>query len=197
MSAQLGAGFADPVLDAQATFRVLLDVFAHPGRIGRVAPEGLEAQAPLEPAAFALALTLLDFETPVWLDPGLDVAAVRDGLRFHCGCPLVPAPERAAFALVSAPAVMPPLAAFTTGTPEYPDRGATLVLQVARLEEGTGFTLTGPGIRATSRLAAAPLPPDFATRWQANRGLFPQGVDLVLVAGDRLAALPRSTRLDG
>jgi alpha-D-ribose 1-methylphosphonate 5-triphosphate synthase subunit PhnH len=36
---------------------------------------------------------------------------------------------------------------------------------------------------------------DFAKRLRANRELFPRGVDLVLVAGAQVAALPRSVRV--
>jgi len=43
--------------------------------------------------------------------------------------------------------------------------------------------------------AAEPLPSDFVDRLQANRELFPRGIDLVLVAGEQVAALPRSTRV--
>ena len=197
MSASPAAGFADPVLGAQSTFRAVLDAFAEPGRIVREAGAGLAPPAPLHRASFALSLTLLDFETPVWLDPNLDAAPVRNALRFHCGCPLVSEPEAAAFALIGSPSEMPPLERFAVGTSDYPDRGATLVLQVERLEEVGGLTLAGPGIRGSRQLDAAPLPPGFDARWAANRALYPQGLDLVLVAGDRLAALPRSVCMAG
>ena len=37
------------------------------------------------------------------------------------------------------------------------------------------------------------LHPGLLDEWEANRKLFPCGVDLVLVAGTRIAALPRTT----
>ena len=42
-------------------------------------------------------------------------------------------------------------------------------------------------------LAAAGLRDGIWDEWDANRALFPCGIDLVLVAGSRLAALPRTT----
>jgi alpha-D-ribose 1-methylphosphonate 5-triphosphate synthase subunit PhnH len=39
------------------------------------------------------------------------------------------------------------------------------------------------------------LPADFAARMQANRASFPLGVDLVLICGAQLVALPRSTHV--
>jgi alpha-D-ribose 1-methylphosphonate 5-triphosphate synthase subunit PhnH len=42
-------------------------------------------------------------------------------------------------------------------------------------------------------VSPAGLPEDFAAQRTANRAFFPRGVDIVLVAGLRIMALPRST----
>lgn len=89
----------------------------------------------------------------------------------------------------------PPLASLDAGTEEEPQRAATLILQVAGLSAGAGWRLTGPGIAAEHRLAVAGLPAGFAAAWAANGARFPRGVDLILCAGARLAALPRTTRI--
>ncbi len=39
------------------------------------------------------------------------------------------------------------------------------------------------------------LPADFIAQWAANHALYPRGVDMVLCAGDRLCALPRSVQI--
>jgi alpha-D-ribose 1-methylphosphonate 5-triphosphate synthase subunit PhnH len=44
-------------------------------------------------------------------------------------------------------------------------------------------------------LRAEPLPADLPRRLAANRALFPRGIDLLLVTGSRVAALPRSVTL--
>jgi alpha-D-ribose 1-methylphosphonate 5-triphosphate synthase subunit PhnH len=186
----IAAGFADPALGAQATFRSLLQAIAHPGRIV-AAPQGLPTPpAPLSPPAYAAALTLLDFETPLWLDPSLARPAVIESLRLHCGCPIV-APGQARFALLAGAGA--PLAAFEQGTPEYPDRSATLIWQVDQLSDAGGVRLIGPGIRDSARLRVDGLPADFWTLWGMSHSQFPLGVDVVFVTTDRLAALPRST----
>ena len=185
----IAAGFADPALDAQATFRCLLEAIAHPGRIV-TAPPGLPAPpAPLLAPAYAAALTLLDFETPIWVDPALATPAVIDSLRLHCGCPIV-AQREARFALLAGSGA--PLAAFDQGTPEYPDRSATLIWQVEGLAAGRGVRLAGPGIRTSTLLHVEGLPADFWALWGMCHRQFPLGVDVVFVTKDRLAALPRS-----
>ena len=191
----IGGGFADPVRDSQATFRAVLDAMARPGRIVTPPlPVGTLPAAGLGPATAAVALTLCDFETPVWLDPALSAAA--PWLRFHCGAPVIEDPGKAAFAFAQGPEALPALDRFDLGSEEYPDRSTTLILEVAGLEAEGGLRLTGPGIEDESRLAVAGLA---AGWWQARAALgilFPLGLDLILVAGDRLAALPRTTRVE-
>jgi alpha-D-ribose 1-methylphosphonate 5-triphosphate synthase subunit PhnH len=192
----VAAGFAEPVLAAQATFRVVMDAMARPGTIRRLA--GVPAPAPLSPSAAAVALTLLDYETPFWLDAPLAQAGeVARFISFHTGARATTDPADAAFAFVAAPETTPPFASFAQGSLEYPDRSTTLVLQVAHLAEGEGLVLRGPGIAETRRLAASPLPADFLDQVSDNRARFPRGVDILLAASDAVAGLPRSLHVTG
>lgn len=189
----LAPGFADPVHDAQGTFRAVMDALARPGRVRPLVAD-LAPPAPLTPELAAVALTLTDADTPVWLDPALAAAPeVAAYLRFHTGAPLTEDPAEAAFALVREPARCPPLARFAPGTPAYPDTATTLVLALDALAEGEGLHLSGPGIRGTARIAPAPLPDGFVAQLSENRAGFPLGVDLILTAPGRVAGLPRST----
>lgn len=198
MAAVTHLGFEAPVEAAQRHFRALLAAMSEPGRIVTLESELPTPPAPLAPAAYALALSLFDFETPVWLDPAMATPAVAHSLRFHCGCPIVGSPGEAAFALVADPAGLPPLASFAQGTPEYPDRSTTLILQVASLAAGIpGLRLAGPGIASVAHLRVEGLPAAFWDQVRANRKRFPLGVDLILVERDRAAALPRSTAVEG
>jgi alpha-D-ribose 1-methylphosphonate 5-triphosphate synthase subunit PhnH len=191
----LTAGFADPVLSAQSTFRAVLDAMARPGSVQRI------GAAPTPPSrlargAAAIALTLCDHDTPVWL--GADLEADDDmaaWLRFHCGCELVHEPARAAFAFAGPAADLPDFAAFNLGTTDYPDRSTTLIAQVQTLAAGAGLVLAGPGIRDRSRLLAEPLPRDMVARLARNHALFPRGIDLLLATDDAVAAIPRSIRV--
>lgn len=179
-------GFADPVAGAQSTFRAVLDAIARPGTLHTL-PPGLTPPAPLAPATAAVLLTLADGETPLHIAP--DCAAATDWLVFHCGVTPSTSPQHAAFVLAT---TLPDLATLATGTDEAPQDSATIILQVASLGEGTAFTLSGPGLKAPTEFRCTGLPPGFAQRWAANHALFPRGVDLIVCAGNRLAALPRS-----
>lgn len=189
------SGIASAVLAAQSTFRKVMDATARPGSIHALQVVA-GAPAPLAQAAAAIALTLFDHDTPVWLDAPLAASEeVASWLRFHTGCPVVTDPAQCAFALVGDVTACPPFANFACGTPDYPDRSTTLILQLPTLTGGAGLTLSGPGIRGTGVLHAGGLPEDFVTQHAANRALFPRGVDLLLVAGNDVAALPRTTNV--
>jgi alpha-D-ribose 1-methylphosphonate 5-triphosphate synthase subunit PhnH len=195
MAFALASGFSDPVLSAQSTFRCIMDATARPTKVLNLS-ETVTPPRPLSRGAGAVALTLFDQDTPVWLDAALaDQADVAFWLRFHTRAPIVKEQDRAAFAIVSQPDRAPPFEAFALGTPDYPDRAATLILQVDSFERGRTFAFAGPGINGQSTLRATPLPPDFSARLVANRALFPRGVDLLLVADDAIVALPRSVKL--
>jgi alpha-D-ribose 1-methylphosphonate 5-triphosphate synthase subunit PhnH len=187
-------GFGDAVAGSQSMFRIAMDAMARPGRHLAVAA-GLRAPAPLDATAAALLLTLCDFETPVWLDPPLnDSTCVAEFVRFHTGARLVADAGDAAYAVISDAARMPTLASFAQGTLDYPDRSATVILQVRELRTA-GWKLEGPGIRGHALFKASPLPADFVQQARANRAQFPCGVDMFFTTGDAIAALPRSTRL--
>jgi alpha-D-ribose 1-methylphosphonate 5-triphosphate synthase subunit PhnH len=183
-------GFADPVGEAQSTFRAVLDAMARPGRLHEVG-EGLVAPAPLHSATAAVLLTLVDNETPLWLDP--PVAAARDWLAFHCGAVIVDAPDKAAFALALS---LPDLAMLPAGSHEAPESSATLILQIATLGTGTPYRLSGPGLREPTVLKSGGLPGNFVQAWRQNHAQYPRGVDVVLCAGTWVTALPRSVSIE-
>jgi alpha-D-ribose 1-methylphosphonate 5-triphosphate synthase subunit PhnH len=185
-SDSLEGGFAAPAREAALAFRVILEAMARPGRIGRLA--GAAPPAPASPAAGAVLLTLVDRTTPVFLAPSHDTPALRGWLAFHTGAPLA-APAQAVFALGTW-AALAPLDRFAAGTPEYPDRAATLIVELADLAP-QGARLSGPGIDGEARLN---LPDPAAHR--ANRARFPLGLDMLFCAGDRIAGLPRSTMVE-
>ncbi len=194
-ASHIEGGFAEPVLDAQAAFRAVMDAMARPGTASTLAGKATPP-APLSATAATVALTLCDHDTPVWLDPALKgSAAVTAWLGFHTGAPLASTPAEAHFALVADTATLIALENFAQGSQDYPDRSATLILQVDSLDGGAPLRLEGPGIETVATLAPTPMPRHFVEQWRQNSGRFPRGVDLVLAAPGKLACLPRTTRI--
>ena len=190
----LAPGLADPGHDAQRLFRAVLDAFAHPGRIVSL-PDPPAGPGAICPATAAYLLTLVDRDTPLWLAPEFDLPAVRDFVRFHTGAPIVAEPDQAAFAVLAHDAVS--LDGFAIGTDPYPDRSATLVLEVPVLGAGPAKHWRGPGIDGRTAVAVGGLGADFWQAWGLNHALFPCGVDIVFAAGSQLLALPRSIAVEG
>jgi alpha-D-ribose 1-methylphosphonate 5-triphosphate synthase subunit PhnH len=179
----------------QAVFRAVMDAMAHPGRVNALAALPAAWPAPLNGGAAAVALCLVDFETPVWLD---DMARDSDAaawLRFHTGTRITGEPREAAFAFVTDTERAPDFEAFALGSLDYPDRSTTFVLQVEAFGNGAPRRLAGPGIEGAAVFAASPLPCDFDARLAANRALAPRGADFIFASASAVAALPRSTRL--
>ena len=193
--AELPAGFADKVLSAQSTFRSVMDAMARPGSVQRIiATAG--GPSPVMRGTAAIALTLFDHDTPVWLDQAMsETPDVTKWLKFHTSAPVIADSSICSFALIGDPRTLPALDHFGFGSNEYPDRSTTLILQVESLTQGSAFELRGPGIDGTAAVRAAIQPPDLFERLAINAALFPRGIDVVLVHDDTIVAISRTTRL--
>jgi alpha-D-ribose 1-methylphosphonate 5-triphosphate synthase subunit PhnH len=188
------AGFSDPVQQSQASFRALLDAMARPGCIASIAgdigrPDGVTQ------ALAAAALTLCDLDTPVWLGPGFDTPALKNWLRFHTGAPVVAQAGAAQFALLNAGQPLPNLENFAQGSDEAPEKGATLLIQVATLQGKTAMQWRGPGIKDGVAMPPCGLPMAFWQQRAALSAAFPRGLDLYLCCSTDLIGLPRSTAI--
>ena len=182
----LSGGFANASTDAAHAFRAALNAMARPGVIETVT--GAMPPAPLSVAAGVLILTLTDGTTPLHLAGAHDCSAVRDWITFQTGAPFVAA-SQAAFAVGTWDALCP-VGRFDIGTPDYPDRSATLIVEMTGLS-AAGARLTGPGIKHSALLSL----PETAA-FCANSALYPLGFDAYFTAGASLAALPRSTKVE-
>jgi len=117
-----------------------------------------------------------------------DSPDLRDWLGFHTGAPLGPKGS-ATFAVGLWDALLP-LDDYPAGSAEYPDRSATLIVELPRLGND-GARLTGPGIARACHLSL----PDLAA-FQDNAARFPLGLDFLFTCGAQIAALPRSTLVE-
>jgi alpha-D-ribose 1-methylphosphonate 5-triphosphate synthase subunit PhnH len=207
-------GFDDPVKDSQRCFRTVLNAVSQPGSVGHLdeIPLGHAPKGWTE-AAWALAMTLLDWDTLVWLSPSLATAAAYASLQFHASCPITLNSGEADFVFVGNPNEQPDWSSLRHGEAEFPDLSATVILQIPGMGEESSvpmvalnvagsstWELQGPGIEHTRLIKLEHGPED---QWPeqlrhalvANRAQFPLGVDLLLVWRDRVCALARSTRV--
>lgn len=173
----------------QAVFRRLVTAFSYPGRIETICGDLEGDQADVRDSALLHVLaTLIDPEV-LLADPD-QLIATGDLSRLEA---CISQPDSAQF-IVSrgdrAPQFIP-----LAGTLESPENGATVILCVARLGEGSNLHLTGPGINGTAVMQVRGL--DRA--WLAARSnwnvSFPLGVDMLLVDTQCAVALPRTTRI--
>ncbi len=181
----LSGGFSHAAHQSAHAFRAAMRAMAQPGQIYGIS--GSVPPAPMSVAAGTLILTLCDPGTPLYLAGDYDQPVVRDWITFHTGAP-ISGPLDCAFA-VGTWAGLLPLTAYRSGTAEYPDRSATVIVEMLELS-ATGATLRGPGIKATAMLSLPDLAP-----FQANARIYPLGLDFYFTAGEQLAALPRTTQV--
>jgi alpha-D-ribose 1-methylphosphonate 5-triphosphate synthase subunit PhnH len=189
-------GFSNPVFESQSVFRMVMDGMARPGTI-RTVEQDVGQPEPLGTAAGAIALTLCDHDTPVWLSAGFSQSAVAEWIGFHSGAPMTREKAEARFAFKEASSALSSFGLFSAGTQEYPDRSTTLVIEVEALGEGQELTLAGPGILHSTTAKVSGLPETFLRLWADNRTLFPRGIDVILTAGRSFLCLPRTTRING
>ncbi len=183
--ADLSGGFTQAPQQAAVAFRACLEALARPGQWQQIA--GAHPPPPVSPAAGAVLLTLVDPAVRLHLAASHDRPDVRSWIAFHCGAPFVGANE-ADFALGNWPALQP-VTRFATGTPDYPDRSVTLI--VDQPPGASNARLSGPGIKTE---AQACLPGIDA--FVANRACFPLGFDCLFTDAGQVMGLPRSTRVE-
>lgn len=196
-TAHIDGGFAAPVFDAQSIFHSVMHAMAEPGTVHEI-DAVVQPPAALGRVAGAVALTLCDHDTVIWLDPSLARhSAVHQWLSFHCGSRITTDMAEAQFAFVADALHLPALSDFAQGSQEYPDRSTTIILQVESLDDGDiSLQLRGPGILDVAEISPSSLPQGLVAQWRQNNALFPRGVDLILTAPDALACIARTTRIE-
>lgn len=167
----------------QRVFRCLVNAFSYPGRIVDL-PRGGAG----EPALPRVLATLVDGAVGI-ADPH---ALIAEHERLRLEAPVM-APEISPFIVANAeraPDFQPPL-----GSLENPEHGATLILKVRALGVGAALSVGGPGIRGQAAFAVQGLDPAWLAARAGWNAAFPMGVDLLLVDETRIAALPRTARV--
>lgn len=192
-SAALYPGLADPIFDAQAAFRILLDALAHPGQVYDLQSD-TDSVADVSAEVLAILLSLGDADTPIWIDPIWQSDILSAHLAFHTGAPVTNSPEEAVFAVVSPAAFAAPFKSFSIGTPEYPDRSTTVIIPVEGFGDRAPLILEGPGIEGDQPFFPEPMPEGLAGQITVNAALYPLGIDMIFTAPGKVAAVPRSSQ---
>lgn len=188
----------DPVFDAQAHFRELLQSMARPGSLRQLSAPQLAPPYGFPRAGAALALALLDAEVGFWADPAWPELA--EYLRINTGAPHQEA-NQADFLFLPGSATAGPWEHAKIGDPQYPEKGATLVivcttLGASSLTDGLGVTLTGPGIPDQQPFFIAGCSRELLTFLHHSRGSYPLGMDAIFIdLTDQVLSVPRSATL--
>jgi alpha-D-ribose 1-methylphosphonate 5-triphosphate synthase subunit PhnH len=187
---RMGRAFTDPVLQSQTAFRSILAAMAEPGTIAQLAT-ALDCPPLIHPATIVALLALADRDTPLWIAPSLGTEG-GDYLRFHVGAPVAEAIGAARFAVIESASPIG-FSQFDGGGDRYPDTSATVIVQCNSLSGGEPVSLSGPGIKGVRTISPSGLHHGFWADVVSNHALYPRGIDLLLVSGTSLMALPRST----
>ena len=194
--AELPAGFADKVLSAQSTFRSVMDAMARPGSVQRIAAAA-GAPPPMMRGTAAIALTLFDHDTPIWLDPR-DVRNIR--CRQMAQVPHQRAGDRGFLDLQLRADRRPGRA---SGARSLCVRQQRISGSFDDADPAGRKPDAGSGASNCAAPASTARPccrPRSSRRTcssgsRINAALFPRGIDVVLVADDAIVAIPRTTRL--
>lgn len=164
----------------QHAYRQLMQAFANPGQIETLS----------EDALLLTLATLLDGATSL-----ADVHGLISALDLARLETVNDAPETAHFILADGTQV--PEFSPCLGTLESPEGGATLLLTVAAFNHGASYTFSGPGVDGARNITVQGLNPAWLDSRESWNAAFPMGVDIVLLAGKQVMALPRTTRIKG
>jgi alpha-D-ribose 1-methylphosphonate 5-triphosphate synthase subunit PhnH len=183
----------DAVIHDHGTFRILLRAMSRPGSVGQLSghPEATCRHALLA----GMLHCLMDNEVTHHV---LDDPAGALSLEIsRCTGSAATGPAACDFLIFPEGTSRGAVSQARRGTLEFPDKGATAVYLVERIEETGGrLKLSGPGIDGTvCPLISGPAESELGLLREANAE-FPLGIDAMFLDRDgRILCIPRSTRI--
>lgn len=169
----------------QTHFRILLEAMSRPGSV-----QTLSITPQAGPTALAVLATLLDGAVSLADPHGLlseqDWAMLQTQQK----------PATEAEYIICNGATTPDFTPLL-GTLQSPEQSATIVLMVESLSQGdTSIRLSGAGINGTRKCSLQGLNPEWLNCREDWVCSFPLGVDLILVDGKEVMAIPRTSRIE-
>ncbi|MDR1487616.1 MAG: phosphonate C-P lyase system protein PhnH [Deltaproteobacteria bacterium] len=190
----ISGGFTDYCLSSQIVFRWALQALSSPtSEISADSRAFFQDSPPLPPLMAALALTLTDHHTPVWISDNYHDA--KSWLSFHQGVVVTETPSEALFFIISSCSEIPPLEYLKIGTERYPDHSATFILEKSASNKGPSLTATGAGIKEKTIFSNHDFSYEFVSLWAKNTASYPTGIDILLAGESTLIGLPRTVKL--
>jgi alpha-D-ribose 1-methylphosphonate 5-triphosphate synthase subunit PhnH len=182
-----------PCERTQPIYRALLQAMSRPGVLVRAECSGWPS------LALAVAETLLDHETSYAILSETPLEELDRAIFETTKARRAPL-EEADYIVVPGWESNGRLVGASRGTPEFPDRGATLLYLVREPcpeADAQRIRLSGPGIDGEIHPETGALAP---SEWELLRGMndeYPLGVDAIVLLGpDRILCIPRSTRIE-
>jgi alpha-D-ribose 1-methylphosphonate 5-triphosphate synthase subunit PhnH len=188
----------------QQTFRRILDAMARPGKVQTMTADQQIVAASLGRQAgylMGIARTLLDVEVTFCIRAEMEKEnGLAELIPLYTNSAAAPA-ATADFIFMNGaddPAVLKDL---YRGSLEFPDRGATVVIAVSYVcserpyesEGGLTLAISGPGVNGERLLYTGGLRRAQVAALNEVNQEFPLGIDLIIIAGDKLACIPRSS----
>lgn len=188
----------DIVRATQHIYRRLVDAMSHPGHRWQLIPHPLmsieQNQNPTWMAS--VLLTLVDHEMTLHVVESADSTDLRNIMTRRTRATEVPMSEADFVAADMASFDPDSMTTMKRGTLDYPDDGASIVLQVESLTAtgGPSIALTGPGVKGEVVLPLGELTTGFIAARNEVTQDYPLGIDVIVVDRSGLVmALPRTT----
>jgi alpha-D-ribose 1-methylphosphonate 5-triphosphate synthase subunit PhnH len=188
----------DTIHDAQKHFRIILDTTARPGKILRFDDISITTPDGLCRASALIGFALLNADVSFYLDDYNEEATQY--LVVNTASSKTAASE-ADFLFISGLEGISPIREAKTGTPQYPEGGATIIVEVEKISSdifpnALSLALSGPGILGQKTVYAKGLDTAMLEEIQIKNQEFPLGVDVIVVdPQDMLFCIPRTTKI--
>jgi alpha-D-ribose 1-methylphosphonate 5-triphosphate synthase subunit PhnH len=195
-TATLLTAFNNTTDESQCVFRSVLKAMSEPGRLVDIKQiSSMSEDEALFPPVWAIAQTLFDHDTEIFVSQNLATDSVLASLKFYTGAKVTATQSQANFALLNLTDWLDSND-FSVGTWEHPQHSCTLIIQVPSLAIGPQLGLSGPGIKQKTCLSIPNFQQSHINLLITNHNLYPCGVDFIFCTPTQIVCIPRSTHIE-